>query len=81
MLWNIFLLICANYSYLNLSVSTLSLPFWFVLFVSISVQRSRFVQSFFLKPNRHIEEVAPVFRFLALVSSLFAVLFVAQGLI
>ncbi|PSM46850.1 hypothetical protein C7Y66_22940 [Chroococcidiopsis sp. CCALA 051] len=80
-LWNIFLLVCANYSYLNLSVSTLSLPFWFVLFVSISVQRSRFVQSFFLKPNRHIEEVAPVFRFLALVSSLFAVLFVVQGLI
>jgi len=79
--WNIFLLVCANYSYLNLSVSTLSFPFLFVLFVSIAVQRSRFIQVFFLKPNRSIEEVASVFRFLALVSGLFAVLFVAQGLI
>lgn len=80
-LWNIFLLVCANYSYLNLSVSALSLPFLFVLFISISVQRSRFIQSFFLKPNRNIEEVAPVFRFFALVSGLFAALSIAQSLI
>lgn len=80
-LWNTFLLICANRSYLSLSVTNLSLPFLFVLFVSISVQRSRFIQSFFLKPNRSIEEVAPIFRLLALLSGLFAMLFITQGLI
>jgi hypothetical protein len=80
-LWNIFLLVCANYSYLILPIAGLSLPFLFVLLVSILVQRSRFIQSFFLKPNRNIEEVAPIFRFLTLVSSLFAIIFIAHNLL
>lgn len=80
-LWNIFLLICANYSYLNLPLSALSLPFLFVLFISLTGLRSPFIQCFFLKPNRNIEEIAPIFRFITLVSSLFAAIFIAQGFI
>jgi hypothetical protein len=80
-LWNIFLLVCANYSYLDLPIAGLSFPFLFVLLVSILVQRSPFIQSFFLKPNRSVEEVAPIFRFLTLVSSLFAIIFIARDLL
>jgi len=80
-LWNIFLLVCANYSYLDFSIAGLSFPFLFVLLVSILVQRSRFIQSFVLKPNRSVEEVAPVFRLLALISGLFAALFIARDML
>lgn len=80
-LWNIFLLVCANYSYLNLPISYLGFPFLFVLLISLLIERSRFIQSFFLKPKRNIKEVAPVFRFLTLVSSLFAIIFIAHDLL
>ena len=74
-------MIYANYSYLDLPVFYLSFPFWFVLFISLFIERSRLIQSFFLKPNRNIKEVAPIFRFLALVSSLFAIIFITQDLL
>jgi hypothetical protein len=80
-LWNIFLLFCANYSYLNFPFSYLAFPFLFILFISLFVKRSRFIQRFILKPNRHIKEVAPIFKLLALAASLFAVIFMACDLL